>query len=318
MNSNKQHKHYENDKKNKNFKKDSDTKYNCYQDDFISNRLMLHEKESLDLECNLVKINCILKQACKEETECWIELSSLVRSKKSIGFPLLRGYKSFSSGKILYFEQFKNTKVEKLLVTSSLLQESILFQIAVILYSMHKREIYVDNFEFDIVDITKTTFFISVNQIVFEICTDKLVILSLCTRPYKVNLPQSCYLNFLHCLETTMRKSYETSNYFFEWLIKNHISLLSKDGTDLFKIRKRTITTNHINRFVEPGTIVLVYRDDMYISGITLTDISISDNVRVLFSLDGGYILEIDDFNIQDVFLANEYFIRSQLTSIII
>lgn len=115
-----------------------------------------------------------------------------------------------------------------------------------------------------------------------------------------------------------MRKSYETSNYFFEWLIKNHISLLSKDGTDLFKIRKRTVTTNHINRFVEPGTIVLVYRDDMYISGITLTDISISDNVRVLFSLDGGYILEIDDFNIQDVFLANEYFIRSQLTSIII
>ncbi|QHR82601.1 virion protein [Brazilian porcupinepox virus 1] len=312
-------KQYENIKKDdKNIKKDfSENRYICQVDDFLNNRINLHEKESIDLECNSVYVNCILKQACLEETQCWIELSSLVRYKKSIGFSLLRGYKNVSGGKMLFFEQFKNTNVEKL-VPSNPLHESILFQVAVILYSMYKREIFVDNFEFDLVSIPKTVFHISVNQLVFDVCTDKLVILSLSTRPYKVKLPQSCYLNFLHCFDTVSRKSYEMSNYFFEWLIKNHIDMISKDGTDIFKIKKRNISTNNINRFIEPGTIVMIYRDDMFLSGITLTDVSISDNIRILFSSDGGYIFEIDDFNIQDVYTFGEYIIRSYVSSIII
>ncbi|AYC44765.1 hypothetical protein [Moosepox virus GoldyGopher14] len=290
----------------------------CQQEDFLTNRLMIHERESSDLENGSIKINCIIKQSEKDETECWIELSSLVKSRKSIGFPLLRGFRSFSYGKMLYFEQFKNMHIEKLKPSSPLIHESVLFQIAVILYSMYKREIYVDNFEFDVITIPKTTFLISVNQLIFEICTEKLVILSLSTRPYRVKLPQSCYLDFLHCFETVSRKGYETSNYFFEWLIKNHLCLLAKDGADLFRIKRKYTSGNHVNRFVEPGTIVLVLREDAYIAGITLTHVSISDNVRILFSSDGGYILEIDDFNIQDIYPAGEYFIRSQLTAIVI
>ncbi|QQG31549.1 hypothetical protein [Swinepox virus] len=310
-------KHYEkHDKNDTRDKKDFNERYICNNDDFLTNRLHLHERETSELECNNIHVNCILKQSTKDETECWIELSSLVRYKKSVGFPLLRGHKTFSYGKLLYFEQFKY-KIDKL-NPSSTLSDNILFQVAIILYSMYKREIFVDNFEFDIINIPKSVFYINVNQLIFELCTDKLIILSLCTRPYRAKLPQSCYLNVLHCFDSVSKKSYEMSNYFFEWLIKNHLSLLSKDGVDMFKIRKKTITGNYINRFIEPGTIVLVYRDDVYVAGITLTHVSISDNVRVLFSSDGGHILEIDDFYIQDVFLYNEFFIRSQLTAIVI
>ncbi|APG58279.1 protein L3 [BeAn 58058 virus] len=312
-------KHYDNKKDDKGAKKESnENKYVfCHVDDFITNRLNIHERETLDLECNAIRVNCIVKQGCTEETQCWIELSSLVKSKKSIGFPLVRGVKTISGGKILYFEQFKNTTVEKLSPQYPL-PESILFQVLVIMYSMYKNEIYVDNFEFDIVNIPKTTFHISVNQIFFDVCTDKLVLLSLSTRPYKVKLPQSCYLSFLQCFETASRKSYYMSNYFFEWLIKNHMDLLARDGTDLFKIRKRSVVTHNINRFTEPGTVVIVARDDMYVSGITLTNVSISDNVRVIFSTDGGNILEIDDFNIYDVFISSEYILRTPTSSIII
>ncbi|CAC21300.1 62L protein [Yaba-like disease virus] len=316
MNGNNRHrKHY--DKNKKVFKKKEDI--NTYQcDDFISCRLQMHEKESCDLEGLSINVSCMLKQASEEETECWIELSSLVKSRKSLGFPLLRGVKKFTYGRLLYFEQFKNMKVEKLVPKSCYISDAVLFQVAVILYSMHKKEIYVDNFEFNVVSIPKTMFYVSVNQLTFELCTDKLVILSLCTRPYKVSLQQSCYLNFLHCFETISRKSYEMSNYFFEWLIKNHVNMLSKEGIDIFRLKRKSINSNHVNRFIEPGTIVLINRGDVFMSGITLTNVSVSDNVRVLFSSDGGYILEIEDFNIQEMFLPGDYIIRSQLNTIAI
>ncbi|AAF14945.1 m057L [Myxoma virus] len=313
-----QDKHYEKNATDKPRKEHNEPVKTCGYDDFITQRLNLHERESRDLECNAAVVNCMLKQAGKEETECWIELSSLVRYRKALGFPLLRGYKQFSYGKMLYFEQFKHATVEKLTPQTLNVTEAILFQIVVILYSMYKKEIYADEFVFELVTIPRSTFHISINQLVFDVCTDKLVVLSLCTRPYKAKLPQSCYLNYIHWFNTTAKKSYETSNYFFEWLIKNHLRYLHKDGVDLFKIRKRTVSGPRINRFVDPGTIVLVARDDMFVAGITLTNVSISDNVRILFSLDGGSILEIDDFSIYDVYSHGEFFIRSQLTSILI
>ncbi|AAR07418.1 62L [Yaba monkey tumor virus] len=315
MNSNNRHrKHY--DKNKKIFKKKDETNI-CQYDDFISCRLQIHEKESCDLEGLYINVSCMLKQASEEETECWVELSSLVKSKKSLGFPLLRGVKKFTYGRLLYFEQFKNMKVDRLVPKSCNISDGILFQVAVILYSMHKREIYVDDFEFDVISIPRTTFYVSVNQLTFELCTDTLVILSLCTRPYKVILPQSCYLNFLHCFETISRRGYDTSNYFFEWLIKNHLNMLSKD-VEIFKLKKKSINSNHVNRFIEPGTVVMINRGDIFMSGITLTNVSVSDNVRVLFSSDGGYILEIEDFNIQEIFLPGDYIIRSQLNTIAI
>ncbi|ASK51267.1 Internal virion protein [Eptesipox virus] len=286
--------------------------------DFIKNRLCIHEREVINLEGYCVKVNCLLKQVCEDELSCWTELSSLVKCKKSIGFPMLRGTKCFSYSKMLYFEQFKNTKVERLSPHVPCLPENILFQVAIILYTMHKKNIYVDEFCFDLVTIPKTTFIFSVNQLMFQICTTTLVVLSISTRPYRVELPQSCYLNYLHSFNTISRKSYDTSNYFFEWLLKNHLDFLTKQSIDIFKVKKKYISGNHINKSTEPGTLVLIPKEDVYFMGITLTYVSINDNVRIIYSLDGGNILEIDDFNILDVFYSGELIVRSQTCAILI
>lgn len=68
---------------------------------------------------------------------------------------------------------------------------------------------------------------------------------------------------------------------------------------------------------LEPGTLVYVPKEDYYFIGISLTDVSISDNVRVLFSTD-GIVLEIEDFNIKHLFMAGEMFVRSQSSTIIV
>nr|WGO62690.1 hypothetical protein [Wadden Sea poxvirus] len=302
---------------NKNKNKDDKKEIDCkkYDDNFINKRLNIHEKEVINLENNY--INCISKQVNDEEFSCWIELSSLVRYKKATGFPLLRGYKSFKFGKMLYFEQFKNNNINKL-DNNNHINDNILFQIVTILYSMYKSNIYADNFNFYVVEIPNTTFILSINQLSFNFCTSTLVLLSLCTRLYRTELPQSCYLGFLHGLNTVLHKNYRTSNYFFEWFIYNHFDMLSKQSIDIFKIKKKYVPNNHIHRLIEPGTLVYIPKEDFYILGITLTDVSISDNVRVMFSIDGGNILEIDDFNIYDVFIAGEIFVRNQLSSIVI
>ncbi|AEN03659.1 virion protein [Yokapox virus] len=285
--------------------------------DFINIRLCAYEKEY----CNngyLSSAYYILKQADDEEMSCWAELSSLVRSKKAVGFPLLKGTKRISIGSMLYFEQFKNNKVVKLNPYIKCLNDNIIFQVVVILYSMYKRGIYSDEFTFDLVSIPKTNIVFCVNQLMFNICTDILVVLSVCgNRLYRTNLPQSCYLDYIHHNEITANRGYEMSNYFFEWLIKNHLSLLTKQNLDIFKVKKKYVSGSTANRALDPGTLIYIPKDDLYIVGISLTDVSINDNVRVLFSMD-GVVLEIEDFNISNIFIAGELFTRSQSANIII
>ncbi|AGY97729.1 CPXV101 protein [Cowpox virus] len=285
--------------------------------DFINIRLCAYEKEY----CNdgyLSPAYYMLKQVDDEEMSCWSELSSLVRSRKAVGFPLLKAAKRISHGSMLYFEQFKNSKVVRLTPQVKCLNDTVIFQTVVILYSMYKRGIYSNEFCFELVSIPRTNIVFSVNQLMFNICTDILVVLSICgNRLYRTNLPQSCYLNFIHGHETIARRGYEHSNYFFEWLIKNHLSLLTKQTMDILKVKKKYATGAPVNRLLEPGTLVYVPKEDYYFIGISLTDVSISDNVRVLFSTD-GIVLEIEDFNIKNLFMAGEMFVRSQSSTIIV
>ncbi|AKJ93719.1 internal virion protein [Raccoonpox virus] len=285
--------------------------------DFINIRLCAYEKEY----CNdgyLSPAYYILKQVDDEEMSCWSELSSLVRSKKAVGFPLLKATKRISHGSMLYFEQFKNSKIIKLTPQVKCLNDTVIFQTVVILYSMYKRGIYSNEFCFDLVSIPRTTIVFSVNQLIFNICTDVLVVLSICgNRLYRTNLPQSCYLDFIHVHETIANRGYEHTNYFFEWLIKNHLSLLTKQTLDILKVKKKYASGGTVNRLLEPGTLVYVPKEDFYFVGISLTDVSISDNVRVLFSTDGS-VLEIEDFNIKNLFMAGEMFVRTQANTIII
>lgn len=113
--------------------------------DFINIRLCAYEKEY----CNdgyLSPAYYMLKQVDDEEMSCWSELSSLVRSRKAVGFPLLKAAKRISHGSMLYFEQFKNSKVVRLTPQVKCLNDTVIFQTVVILYSMYKRGIYLTNF----------------------------------------------------------------------------------------------------------------------------------------------------------------------------
>ncbi|QHG62622.1 internal virion protein [Cetacean poxvirus 1] len=284
--------------------------------DFLNTRICDQERESICLEGYSIPVNCFLKQASDDELSCWAELSSMVNTRRSLGFYLLRGSKNTSAGRILYFEQFKSNV--KKLTPGACISEYILFQMTIILYMLYKRGIFADNINFDLLVIPRTTFLFSVNQLIFQFSTDVLVLLSLSVRPYRVELSQSCYLDYLKNFFTLSHKCYESSNYFIEWLLHNHFGLLTKQSIDIFKIKKKYIPSVQLTHHTEPGTLVYVLRDDSYIIGITLTNVSISNNIRVLYSMDGGNVLEIDDFYLNDIFIAGEVFIRSQTSSIII
>ncbi|AUL80513.1 hypothetical protein [Vaccinia virus] len=128
---------------------------------------------------------------------------------------------------------------------------------------MYKRGINSNEFCFDLVSIPRTNVLFYVNQLMFNICTDILVVLSICgNRLDRTNLRQSCYLNFLHGPETIARRGYEHSNYFFQWLIKNHISLLNKQTMDILKVKKKYDIGPPVNRLLERGTLVYVPKED--------------------------------------------------------
>ncbi len=309
-----QHRHHKEENQNQNqSRRVNETNVNTRDEntrDFLYARICAHDRESNLIDGFSVQINCIARQSGDEEAACWTELSSLVKTRRAVGFPLLRGSNPYYSGRMLYFEQFKNTRVRRMTCDSC--HEYNLFQAIVILYSMYKRGIFSENIEFDLVSIPRTTFIFSVNQLIFQFSTDTLVVLSLSSRLYRTELPQSCYLNYIRYYNSMSRKTFEASEYFFEWMIRNHLNILSKQPIDVFKLKKKYVPGSHVSRSVEPGTLVYVPSDDNYIAGITLTEVSVSDNVRVIYSIDGS-IMEIGDFNIYDVFPVGDHLLlRSQ------
>lgn len=58
-----------------------------------------------------------------------------------------------------------------------------------------------------------------------------------------------------------------------------------------------------------------MYNDSLII-GITLSEVSLNNIVRVIYSLDGGNVFEIDDFSTADIFMANELITKAMLTNI--
>lgn len=146
---------FNNDRPQPNQPPRQDNKYREENGDFINIRLCAYEKEY----CNdgyLSPAYYMLKQVDDEEMSCWSELSSLVRSRKAVGFPLLKAAKRISHGSMLYFEQFKNSKVVRLTPQVKCLNDTVIFQTVVILYSMYKRGIYSNEFCFNLVSIPRT------------------------------------------------------------------------------------------------------------------------------------------------------------------
>ncbi|AWU47107.1 Internal virion protein [Sea otter poxvirus] len=257
------------------------------------------------------------KLVSEEEANCWIELSSAVLNRLAINFPLIMGSSEHSNGRSIYIEMWPTSRVTTLDPKDYNISVVLLFQLVVALYSMYKRNIYADGLAFDILTVPKTTIQFLINQMIFSITTDVVIILSRTARLYRADLPQSCYLNYVRGFAALCRWPHTVSNYFFEWLIRNHFDYFSKQQIDIFKIKKRYAPSFHINHLTEPGTLVYVSRDDMFIVGVTLTDVSVNENVRVIFSHD-GLCFSVDDFNIKDVYLTDNLFNRSQLSTIVI
>ncbi|AUL80514.1 hypothetical protein [Vaccinia virus] len=101
--------------------------------DCINIRLCAYEKEYCN-DGHLSPAYYMLKQVDDEEMSCWSELSSVVRSIKAVGFPLIKAAKRISRGSMLYFEQFKNSKVVRLTPQAKCLNDTVIFQTEVILY----------------------------------------------------------------------------------------------------------------------------------------------------------------------------------------
>ncbi|CCD83239.1 conserved hypothetical pox protein [Squirrelpox virus] len=277
--------------------------------DFVADRLCDHDRATAAFA--RAPGDHIAVRVSEEEAGCWAELSSLVRARRATGFPMMRGAGPAAAGRVVYFEQFRATTVRRLALDEPCVSAAALFQVAAILYSLYRRGIYFDRLELYAVSIPRTTFSFSVSQLVFQFTTDVLVVLSHNVRLYRVELPQACYLDHLRCLAAAARRGFEASDYFFEWMLRNHLDFVSRQYVDVFKLKKKYAPGPRAHRHTEPGTVVFVPRDDAFLVGVTLTDVSISDNVRVMYSADGA-VFEVDDFSVYDVFLGGEILVRTQ------
>ncbi|QGN68065.1 internal virion protein [Equine molluscum contagiosum-like virus] len=284
---------------------------------FLESRLCCYEKERSMFYGCIGKYYSLTKHVDEDEANCWVELSALVCAGRALGFPLVYGVRSHARcGRTLYFELFRDMRVRRFTSDARCVPLSTLFQIAAALYTLYRRGIFADCFVFDLVTIPRTTLSVAVNQVVFTLSTDTLVVLSLTTRLYRAQLPQSCYLAYFANKPELARKNLVPSEYFFEWLIRNHFDMLARPFLDVFKLKKKYVTTPHVHRLTEPGTLVYVTREDAQLLGVTLTEVSINDNVRVLFSPDGGNVFEVDDFALADVFASGELLTRAQTVPI--
>ncbi|ANS71151.1 internal virion protein [Pteropox virus] len=288
--------------------------HNEYKD-YIDNRICEYYKKIPLSIYNSSSSTYSVKHVSEEEASCWIELSSAVVGKFAVNFPLVIGSSSYNYGRTIFLEEFPNSKVSELNPHDYCVAVPILFQLAVALYCMYKKNIYADCLEFLIVTIPRTTIVYSINQMIFSTNTDSLLILSKSSRLFRAELPQSCYLNYIKTFYALRNWKHFTTDYFFEWLLRNHFDYFSKQQNDLFKHKKKNSPRTQINKSTDPGTLVYVSRDDSFVVGVTLTNVSINENIRIMFSSD-GLIFEVDDFNINDVYFANELFVRSQLSAI--
>ncbi|AYP74169.1 hypothetical protein [Fowlpox virus] len=275
------------------------------------------EKRRYELSCYIGEYFNIKKQVCIDEANCWVTLSSLVKAGKALGFPLIYGVRDHQYGRTMYFEYFKDMKRTNLDLQNLCLSKDIILQMVIILYSLFKNNIFADDFKFDIVSIPRSTISMSINHLVLIFSTESLVLLSTNTHLYKAELTQSCYLDYIAAHRDMMlRRNLQPVNYFFEWFIRNHYENISRQYFDIFKVKKNYINTPRIHRLTEPGSLVYVMYNDNLIIGITLSEVSINNIVRVIYSIDGGNIFEIDDFHTDDVFVANELISKSSLTNI--
>ncbi|ATI21007.1 internal virion protein [Western grey kangaroopox virus] len=284
---------------------------------FLDTRLGCYESERESFSCYIGKYFNLTKQVCEEEANCWVELSSLVRSGRALGFPMVYGVRGHTYGRTVYFEYFKDAKQRRFDPNDRCTPRSVLLQIVLALYSLYKRGIFSDRFLFDMITVPRTTVTISVNQLVMTVSVDSLVVLSIGTQLYRAELPQACYLEYLSSHRELMAlRNFHDTEYFFEWIMRNHLEFLSKQYVDIFRVKKKYISTAQLNRMAEPGTLVYLSAEDTILLGITLTDVSINDHVRVIFSQDGGSVFEIDDFSLSDLFVAGELLTRARTASV--
>ncbi|QQY02674.1 hypothetical protein [Orf virus] len=255
----------------------------------------------------------------EEEAGCWIELSTMVRCRKAVGFPVCRRSPHCPSTGVLTvcFESFGGWSCAQMRCADRpcAIRDATAFQIVAILYHLYQRSIFLDDICLDVVSVPACTLTVSVSQLVFQMSTSSLVVLSPKTRLYRASLPQACYMDVVRLLMPAGSRFLcgggSGCAYFFEWIIRNHLDLLSKQFADMFRVQRRSVSGPPLHRRAEPGTLVLVSTNDAVVLGVTLTEVSVSDNVRVIWSADGS-VFEIDDFSVQDVFAAPELVTRAR------
>ncbi|WZD65656.1 hypothetical protein [Bovine papular stomatitis virus] len=259
---------------------------------------------------NVTAFTPVVVSVAEEEAGCWIELSAMVRCRKAVGFPVCRRAPQIAdTGAVaVCFESFGSLSTTQMRASERpcSISDAVVFQIVAIMYHLFQRGIFLDDVCVDVVTVPACTLTFSVSQLVFQVNTSSLVVLSPRSRLYRASLPQSCYMDIVRLLmPPASRFACDSCSYFFEWIIRNHLDLLSKHFVDMFRTHRRTVSGVPLNRRAEPGALVWVTTSDAVVLGVTLTEVSISDNVRVIWSSDGA-VFEVDDFPVHDVFPAQE------------
>lgn len=267
-----------------------------------------------------------------EEAGCWLELSAMVRSRRAVGFPVCRRAQQCGAGAIppppgggavvMCFESFGAGAGAGPAGCAQMqlragerpcaLSDAVVFQMVAIMYHLFQRGIFLDDVCVDLISVPPCSISFSVSQLVFQVSTSSLVVLSPRSRLYRARLPQACYMDLLRLLVPAgSRFLDEGCAYFFEWIIRHHLDLLSKHFLDMFRASRRSVSGTPLHRRAEPGVLVWVAREDAVVLGVTLTEVSISDNVRVIWSADGA-VFEVEDFPVHDVFPAPELVTRAR------
>jgi len=276
-----------------------------------------------------------------EEANIWIALSSLVKSKQAIGYPIIYSTNKYDvSRPIIYSNERKlimdllciprTTKLVNLYFEEkqseyglkesylTLLAPDIIFQKAMILYKLWLEGISAINYYFNYIIIEQTNITFKIGELLFYINPIVVVPVLDCTRTVLTQNPVSelIYLNMLYNeyehIGCNTSHNYKKADSFIYWFLINYTNNITTTIKNLLKTRRNEITTLPITSIHVPGTIVQVNRQGNVSIGIIIDapKNNLEHKIFIAFLI-AENIFEIDYVNIEDVFQQSKLLISN-------
>jgi len=275
-----------------------------------------------------------------EEANIWIALSSLVKSKQAIGYPIIYSTTKYDVSRPIIYSSERKLIMDLLCIPRTinlvnlyfeekqseygleeyhliLLAPDIVFQKAMILYKLWLEGISAINYYFNYIIIDQTNITFKIGEVLFYINPIVVVPVLDCTRTVLTQNPVSelIYLNMLYNEYEHLgcnNHNYKKADSFIYWFLINYTNNITTTIKNLLKIRRNEITTPPITSIHVPGTIVQVNRQGNVSLGIIIDSPKNNlENKLFIAFLIAENIFEIDYINIEDVFQQSKLLINS-------